>query len=178
MTAAEIGEIKKSALERNGGSGPWKDHELRMWCKTSVHRAFKTLPRPTNPDHADKIQRSQEIDDRNDLSEGLDPVINADFEDEQPMLAAGSTELQEKAAETKISELKNSGADKTATGSGAASSPPSASAPLEDRPLTAEENRKLDAQLASQEEAEAARSAAANRTQQAPRPKLQFGRKA
>jgi recombination protein RecT len=168
MTAAEIGEIKTAALKRNNQTGPWKDHELRMWAKTTVHRAFKTLPRPTNPEHAAKLLRSQEIDDRNDLSEALDPVITGDFEDEQPFLPAGSTEKQEEVLERKLADakdpgknaaLKHEGADHVATGE-----PPS---------FTSAENRKLDAELASQQEAENARIAAAN--QPKPTPKVRFG---
>lgn len=137
MPAAEIEAIKKSAMERNGNTGPWKEHELRMWAKTTVHRAFKTLPRPTNPDHGAKLMRSQEIDDRNDLGEGLDPIIDGDFEDEKPFLPAGSTEQQEKVLEEKLQY-----------GDAPRNGPVG-----EAREMTPEENRALDAKLAEEEAA-------------------------
>ncbi len=186
MTAAEIGEIKKQALDRNGNSGPWKDHELRMWAKTTVHRAFKTLPRPTNPEHGMKLQRSQEIDDRNDLAEGLDPIIEGDFEDDKPFLAPGSSEQQTQVAERKIEELKKT-ANVASPGGVIPSKMPvwpksdtGTDSQDADR-LTPEENRALDEEILRKEQAE--QDAAKKEHQQrivdaekgTPRPRLRFG---
>lgn len=166
MTAAEIGEIKTAALKRNNQTGPWKDHELRMWAKTTVHRAFKTLPRPTNPEHAAKLLRSQEIDDRNDLSEALDPVITGDFEDEQPFLPAGSTEAQEAVVQQKLSTgvRPAEAVHDAGPGIGPAS---------EDAPISPEESRRLDEKAMEEQQRENARIAAAN--QPKPTPKVRFG---
>ena len=171
MTAAEIEEIRKKS--RNGESGPWKEWPMRQWCKTTVHRAFKTLPRPTNPDHAAKVQKAQEIDDKFDMAEPLDAIVEGDFEDEKPFLPAGSTEAQEKVVEEKLAKMSEQSVD---------SLPKKSVTQVlsENRDvMTPEENRALDEKLA-REEREAERKREAEQQQPVvsqPKAKLQFGAK-
>jgi recombination protein RecT len=162
MTAAEINEIRDTALARTGKTGPWIDWPLRMAAKTVVHRAFKTLPRPTNPEHANKLQRSQEIDDRNDLGEGLDSVIEGDFEDEKPFLPAGSVEAQEAVRDAKLAEMQKQQEAKLA---GLAVDRVKMPDPSE--LMGREENRKLDEEIIRKEQEPAKAEPV--------RPKLRFG---
>jgi recombination protein RecT len=168
MTIAEINEIRDTALARTGKTGPWIDWPLRMACKTVVHRAFKTLPRPTNPEHASKLQRSQEIDDRNDLGESLDPVIEGDFEDEKPFLPAGSTEAQEAVRDAKLEAMqKQQEATAHAKMEKLAQRQPIGQPDLADKPLSADDNRRLDEEIIRKEQEPAKAEPV--------RPKLRFG---
>ena len=107
MPAAEVLAIKAGALGRTGNSGPWVEHEMRMWAKTVIHRAFKTLPRPTDPHLAEVIRRSQEIDSANDAGEPVENLLAGSFEDEQPIIPGGSPEAQENVARQKIDDLSS-----------------------------------------------------------------------
>jgi hypothetical protein len=131
-----------------------------MWCKTSVHRAFKTLPRPTNPEHGAKLLRSQEIDDKNDIGEELEPLIEGDFEDHQPILAPGSAEAQQEVVERKLAGAKSSETTESET-----------------RELTLEENRRLDAEMLAKDAEIERQQAAGQQKSTGAKPKVQFGRR-
>ena len=163
MHWSEINAIKTAALARTGQSGPWKEHELEMAKKTTVHRAFKTLPRPANPVVAEQVQRSQEIDDAVEMGEPVAQIIEGSFEEEQPFLAAGSAEAQEKVLEQKLSFVPLTGAGVS-------------SAPASEAEISPEESRRLDAEAYEQQQREELARAAAN--QPKPTPKVRFGRQA
>ena len=144
MEAADIRAIKKAAVAR--GSKPWTEHEARMWCKTVIRRAFKTLPRPTAMVQAEAVRRTQEIADQNDMGEPVELLIEGNFEDEKPFITAGTHEDQEKIAEEKIAGLKAGGADSTVIrgDAGMVMGGP--------RDLTPAESRALDEKLMRDEE--------------------------
>ncbi|MEM8873831.1 MAG: recombinase RecT [Planctomycetota bacterium] len=60
MRASEILKIKRDALRKTKGKGPWVDHEAEMWKKTTIRRACKTLPLSAD----DKLLRALELEDR------------------------------------------------------------------------------------------------------------------
>jgi recombination protein RecT len=107
MPASEIAAVKTAALARTGNSGPWVDHESRMWSKTVIHRAFKTLPRPVDSHLAEVIRKSQDIDYANDQGEPVELLIQGDFEDEKPIVPTGTPEQQQEVARQKIEDLQN-----------------------------------------------------------------------
>lgn len=171
MTAEEIEFIRSKS--RNGTSGPWIDWPLRMWCKTVVHRAFKTLPRPTNHEQAEKVRRSQEIDEKFEMAEPLEAIVEGSFEDEQPMLAAGSAEDQAKVAENKIKDLQGSSVTKQQTERAA---PETSSASSEPASTSYDMAERYEQQVAeNREKAKQADERAAQETPAADKP--QFGSK-
>jgi len=170
MPKLEIDAIRKRSRAAN--DGPWVTDYLEMAKKTGIHRHVKSLPKPRNigawkpgeplPVH-EKIQRSQEIDDKFELAEPLEPLIEADFEDEAPFVNQGTQEDQTAVAERKIEEMKSV--------QRASSERPAS----EERPLTAAENRALDEELLRQEPS--SERPATQAAEAKPRPRLQFGAK-
>ena len=102
MPSIDIDAIRKRS--RMGSNGAWVSDTMEMWKKTVAHRICKTLP--ASAEKSDPMRLSQEVDDRFEMGEQLDRVIDVDIEDEVPMLPAGPGSAVAAAASTaKVEEI-------------------------------------------------------------------------
>ncbi len=122
MPAIDIDAIK--ARGRSSGGGPWKTDTMEMWKKTVCHRICKTLP--SSAEKSEPLRQSQEIDDKFEMGESLDRVIEFDATDDPPQLTAGPEDTRASEAtaaktEALSDKLKNAKKDKAEPAATAAS---------------------------------------------------------
>jgi recombination protein RecT len=102
MPAIDLDAIRKRS--KMGDGGAWKTDTMEMWKKTVAHRICKTLP--MSAEKADQMRMAQEVDDRFEMGESLEHVIDIEPEDDVPMLAAGAGSAPAAAASAaKVQEI-------------------------------------------------------------------------